>query len=546
MTSDLPPTGGSQPPPEPTPGEPSGPAAASAPSAPTTSYDPPPASGSSGHASDDFFNRIRSAGVTRPDDGRWVAGVAAGLARRWDVDPILVRGGFVALSIFGGIGVIVYGLAWLLLPQDDGRIHVQQAIRGDITAGFIGALILSLAAIGGGGGPGPWHDGFWFGWAFPGGLLITAAVIFGIWWLAKRSSQNPQAPGQTTGWPAPGTGTGTGTTATGTTPPGTTASHGAPAYGSPSAAPGAPYTSAGPPTNAWAAAGQQAAEASRRAGEAARLKAAEATSASAARRARTAPSKPLVRLTLGIALLIAAAILVIGNAADWDQPIGVIAAASALAVVAAGIIASGLLGRRAAGLAGVGLLLTIGTLAGTGAENAGVRAGQNLTIIGSQVWEPRSPEAAQSQFNLGVGEATLWLTDPAVVSSASTSSPIRVTVRAGAGRVVVYVPEDVTTRFDLKLGAGEAAYPDGTTYRFNEGRGGNRGDGTQQRLVGPPGQPRIIVDIQQGAGQIDLRTASGRVVTPLPTPSAAPTPTGSARPVPTASVTPSPTAGATT
>src|SRR4051794_31345650 len=149
MTSDLPPTGGAQPPSE-SPAGPEGPAqpgptgswgpAGSAPTAPPsapyagpTGPTGPTGHGTrhgSGHGTDDFFNRIRSLGVTRPDQGRWVAGVAAGLSRRWDIDPIFVRGVFVALGIFGGIGVALYGLAWLLLPQEDGRIHLQQAFRG--------------------------------------------------------------------------------------------------------------------------------------------------------------------------------------------------------------------------------------------------------------------------------------------------------------------------------------------------------------------------------------------------------------------------------
>lgn len=457
--------------------------------------------------------------MTRPDDGRWFAGVAAGLARRWDIDPVLIRGCFVALTVFGGVGIIFYGLAWLLLPQDDGRIHLQQAIRGDITAGFVGALILSLTAIGGG-GSGPWNNGFWLGWAFPGGLIVTAAVVFGIWWMAKHDR------GASTGETAWTAGTNT-TTAPGSGSTPGTSTHGVPAYGSPSAATAYPptYPPAGSAPSTWSSAEQQAAEATRQARKAATKaqsisEAEERTRVAKARRARTAPSRMIVRLSLGIALLLAAAIIVIGNANDWSEPVGLIATASALAVIAAGVIASGVNGRRAPGLAGIGLILAIGTLAGAAADNAGVRSGQHLTLVGQQTWEPHNTDAAEGQYNLGLGEATLWLTDPAILSTATPADPLDVRVRVGAGHLTVVVPDGTTTRIDLEVGAGDVSYPDGSTYRF-DGDNGSFNDNERQRLTtGPAGSPRMIVDIQQGAGQLDIRTASDVSVTTIPSPSA--------------------------
>ena len=106
-----------------------------------------------------FFDRIRRYGAVRPDEGRWFAGVASGLARRWGVDPLLVRGGFVILAIFSGVGLLLYGLGWLFLPHPDGRIHAQEVLRGVVTAGFVGGLLLVLGNLGTSG----WgHDG-WYG-----------------------------------------------------------------------------------------------------------------------------------------------------------------------------------------------------------------------------------------------------------------------------------------------------------------------------------------------------------------------------------------------
>jgi phage shock protein PspC (stress-responsive transcriptional regulator) len=98
-----------------------------------------------------FFDTIRRSGVTRPDrgSGRMVAGVASGLARRWDLDPIVVRTAFIVLTFVGGLGISLYGLGWLFLPHPDGRIHAQQLLTGRLTAGFVGALLATLTVTDG-------------------------------------------------------------------------------------------------------------------------------------------------------------------------------------------------------------------------------------------------------------------------------------------------------------------------------------------------------------------------------------------------------------
>ncbi|MCE0768695.1 PspC domain-containing protein [Pseudonocardia kujensis] len=55
---------------------------------------------------------------SRPRRDRKVAGVAAALARRYDIDPVLVRVGF-AVAAFYGIGIALYLAGWVLLPAAD-------------------------------------------------------------------------------------------------------------------------------------------------------------------------------------------------------------------------------------------------------------------------------------------------------------------------------------------------------------------------------------------------------------------------------------------
>src|SRR6476469_8845167 len=52
----------------------------------------------------------------RPRDDRQIAGVAAAIARRYDIAPVLVRVGFVVAAFFG-IGAALYIAGWLVLPD---------------------------------------------------------------------------------------------------------------------------------------------------------------------------------------------------------------------------------------------------------------------------------------------------------------------------------------------------------------------------------------------------------------------------------------------
>ena len=54
----------------------------------------------------------------RSRDGRLVAGVCAGLAAYFGIDPTLVRLGFVLLTVFGGFGILMNLGAWLVIPDE--------------------------------------------------------------------------------------------------------------------------------------------------------------------------------------------------------------------------------------------------------------------------------------------------------------------------------------------------------------------------------------------------------------------------------------------
>lgn len=53
----------------------------------------------------------------RDTDNAMIAGVAAGLARYFGIDPVIVRLLFVVSIFFGGAGILAYIILWLLVPE---------------------------------------------------------------------------------------------------------------------------------------------------------------------------------------------------------------------------------------------------------------------------------------------------------------------------------------------------------------------------------------------------------------------------------------------
>ena len=54
----------------------------------------------------------------RSEKNRMIAGVCGGIAGYFNIDPTLVRLGFVALSFMFGGGVMVYILAAIIIPKE--------------------------------------------------------------------------------------------------------------------------------------------------------------------------------------------------------------------------------------------------------------------------------------------------------------------------------------------------------------------------------------------------------------------------------------------
>jgi phage shock protein PspC (stress-responsive transcriptional regulator) len=53
----------------------------------------------------------------RDPDNRIIGGVCSGMGAYWNIDPLIVRIIFIALSLAGGIGVLVYLILYIVLPE---------------------------------------------------------------------------------------------------------------------------------------------------------------------------------------------------------------------------------------------------------------------------------------------------------------------------------------------------------------------------------------------------------------------------------------------
>jgi signal transduction histidine kinase/phage shock protein PspC (stress-responsive transcriptional regulator) len=118
-------------------------------------------------------------GVRRSREDRIVSGLAAGIAVRIGIGPIAVRAAFAVLTAAGGVGVLLYLVGWLAVPEatedDDGVVAppADGMQRIALAMIFLGILV-ALRAL-----------NIWFNDA---AVVIVALVSFGFAFLWERTS----------------------------------------------------------------------------------------------------------------------------------------------------------------------------------------------------------------------------------------------------------------------------------------------------------------------------------------------------------------------
>ncbi|WP_028265125.1 PspC domain-containing protein [Arthrobacter sp. MA-N2] len=374
-----------------------------------------------------FFTWIRSQGISRGQD-RWIGGVASGIAHRFGIDPLIVRGIFIVLTLFAGIGILLYGLAWALLPEPDGRIHAQEAGAGRWSAGMTGAVITTIVGL-----PSLGH-GFWgWGWnGLPGlfwALFWVGGIIYLVYFLVQRNkSRNGRQTMSTHPYaPAPGSHGGSyGAQSTSYEPSGM-------GYGAvpPS---GAGY-SAPPTTGQYGTSSAYGADPYLPAGAHHRP----------ARPKRQGPGAAIVTVSAGAALLAGGTLklLDVGNVIQLGDAANAVVWATGAGVLGLGILVAGLRGRTS-GLLG---FLAVATLVIGGIFN--IAPNPNQFHLQSGQWNPVSIDDARKGFDLTGANGTVDLSKLNLTAPLSSDVVVPMDVTVSNIRLLIPTTVPVEVQADM-------------------------------------------------------------------------------------------------
>jgi phage shock protein PspC (stress-responsive transcriptional regulator) len=90
--------------------------------------------------------------LRRSKENRVVAGVCGGLGRYFDTDPVLFRIAFVALLIPGGVGLLLYIISLIVIPEfrsveDERRDAESRPMDRSTAATVVGALMILIGGL---------------------------------------------------------------------------------------------------------------------------------------------------------------------------------------------------------------------------------------------------------------------------------------------------------------------------------------------------------------------------------------------------------------
>lgn len=505
---------------------------------------------------DGFFDAVRRVGIYRSDD-RWIGGVASGVAERFGIDPLVVRGLLFVTFFLSGAGLVLYGAAWALLPERrDGRIHLQEAFRGNVDVALLGAAAFVVVGFSWGGGWWSWWDALHLGWLtglFWVAAFVTVAVV-AVSALTQRGPRGGQGtPPQAPPWPGgpghgpggPGHGPGGAGPAQGPyAPGGPTATPGAPSdapWGSPGptypggpAYPGGPTTSGTPggtPTGGAPTGTQDdavwSAEASPYAASAPGVTAPLPPHAPYAPSPQGAPQPPLppqparaprppkpprprgpgattTGIVVGLSLLLGALLLVVDRQGELPWPVFLTWAGLSGILAGLAIVVSGLRGRTSGGLGWLAVVLLVVALPASAWRTTPftVFVDDSVRTVTDGTHRITDPDVAEQGFGVSFGDPRIDLSD-LDLSDATAGSPVEVPVRLGAGDATVVVPDGVPVRAEVQVLAGNARW---------------HVDGDRQEIGGVSTQPvtfdndevqagddpLLVLQVEVGAGQVTI------------------------------------------
>jgi phage shock protein PspC (stress-responsive transcriptional regulator) len=347
--------------------------------------------------------------LVRPTRGRIFAGVCAAFGRATNTDPVLWRVVIAVLTLFGGIGLFLYLLGWILLPAEGDTAAPIEAVLGRGRSGtnrvltvIVAVIVLITLASLADGRPNP---------GLLGALLLGGALLLLVRDQGGRGRSGTPVPAAApfgpTGLLSTATGSGPAASTTGAYPPSPFAPHGpyAPPPPPPSYAPPVPPPPLPP---------RPKRDASR-----------------------------LGQLTFSL-LLMVIGLLALLDLTVVDIPPGGYVAAS-LATIGLGLLIGAWFG-RARGLIVLGIIVAIML----GAVGGMDRYGRNWHRGGGTVtWVPNSVEELQRDYRHDFGDATL---DLSRIDFTGRTSSISASVDLGSLTILVPPNVDVQVHSDVNLG----------------------------------------------------------------------------------------------
>jgi phage shock protein PspC (stress-responsive transcriptional regulator) len=466
----------------------------------------PGAPGATAHPNG-FFQQIRRTGLYRSEE-RWIGGVAGGLAARFGLDPLLMRGLFLVTLLLGGFGLVIYALGWAFLPEErDGRIHLEGLVLGHPDIALLGALGLFIAGV----GRGAWNDWplrvpDWLQGMFWAGAAVLVVVLV-VTLLSPHRRQQPRP------YPGPGAAPTPPFSpvppASPVTPPAAPftgpAGRGGPAASAaawtpPPASPAAASPAAASPAAAWTSTEPRATQ--------------PVYSAQPYRYApapvppprpkpprppRYGPGATTVGVTIALALFVIAGVLIADRVGWLDRPTLATAAAAIVLIFGVAIIVAGLRGRTSGVL---GFLAVVAMLVATPIAVT-ANSDTNPWIVDSNGIHVTTTEGtttitdrttASDGYTMGFGNATLDLTRVPLSSRDRLTVPVDVS----AGNLVVVVPEGAAVAARADVAAGQVTWRVGGDYASASGVGRRDDFGV------PADEAALWLQIHVGAGNVTI------------------------------------------
>ncbi|MFI6658218.1 PspC domain-containing protein [Streptomyces sp. NPDC050523] len=409
-----------------------------------------------------------------------LAGVCAGLGRQCDMDPVIFRITLAVLSATGGIGLIFYGFAWLLVPyEDEEENEVRKLLTGRVDGQALTAVLFALVGC-----------GVFLTMLKNGGVLAFAVVLSLLlagagYWSRQRGTLDPDplaaqaaadAPPEAQAPPVPA------------------------AYPSwwrdPIVKDGTHYGGTG---YLWGPRDSR----DRDIAAAVDISLGNSWKDRAdTRTARTPAPRPRgPRWIGGWVFLLALLAGGLGTRLTWDDhALGTslqAGFAAALIVFGLGIAISAFLGRTGAG--SVFLAVVTAALLAT---SAALPKDINTHWIRT-TWQPAAVADVQPKYELGSGVGTLDLGRLRVAKGQTVSTNAEV----GAGRLKVIVPKDATVKLSIDVGVGDIQLP-GDGQKDVDVEPGKHKELTLPPVTGGGNTGTLDLDLKVGVGQAEVSRAA--------------------------------------